>query len=215
MGKKGRDRGQKRRGFDDDNFGAPDPRDDSRHQPFRRPSPREDAAPSGPALDAVVKWFNAEKGFGFVELGDGSGDAFLHIGVLQNAGHDVVAPETKLKVQVGQGQKGRQVTAVLEVDASSAGAAPQPGRRPPPKTSSDRGRPDPSTAIAVEGTVKWFNPDKGFGFAVAEDGDKDVFIHISVVEKAGLRALAEGQQVSMRVVKTQKGREAISLTLKD
>ena len=212
MGKKGRDRGQRRRGFDDDNFGAPDTRDDSRHQPFRRPSPREDAAPSGPALDAVVKWFNAEKGFGFVELGDGSGDAFLHIGVLQNAGHDVVAPETKLKVQVGQGQKGRQVTAVLEVDASSAAAA-QPGRRPPPKTSSDRGRPDPSTASDVEGTVKWFNPDKGFGFAVAEDGDKDVFIHISVVEKAGIRTLADGQRVSMQVVKTPKGREAISLTL--
>ena len=131
MGKKGRDRGQRRRGFDDDNFGMPEPRDDFRPQPFRRPSPREDATPSGPAVDAVVKWFNADKGFGFVELGDGTGDAFLHIGVLQNAGHDVVAPETKLKVQVGQGQKGRQVTAVLEVDASSANSAP--ARRPPPR----------------------------------------------------------------------------------
>jgi cold shock protein len=216
MGKKGRDRGQRRRGFDDDNFGGPDTREEVRYQPpFRRPSSREDAAPSGPSVDATVKWFNAEKGFGFVELGDGSGDAFLHIGVLQNAGHDVVAPETKLKVQVGQGQKGRQVTAVLEVDASSAAAAAaQPARRPPPKGgSSDRGRPDPSTASPVEGTVKWFNPDKGFGFAVAEDGDKDVFIHISVVEKAGMRTLAENQRVSMMVVKTQKGREAISLTL--
>jgi cold shock protein len=61
--------------------------------------------------------------------------------------------------------------------------------------------------------VKWFNADKGFGFAVAEDGEKDVFIHISVVEKAGVRTLAEGQRVSMQVVKTQKGREAISLAL--
>ena len=63
------------------------------------------------------------------------------------------------------------------------------------------------------GTVKWFSADKGFGFAVAEDGDKDVFIHISVVEKAGIRVLAERQRVAMQVVKTQKGREAISLTL--
>ena len=216
MGKKGRDRGQRRRGFDDDTFGGPDSRDETPYQPpsFRRPAQRQDAAPTGPALDATVKWFNAEKGFGFVELGDGSGDAFLHIGVLQNAGHDVVAPETKLKVQVGQGQKGRQVTAVLEVDASSAAAAAaQPGRRPPAKPSSDRGRPDPSTAAPVDGTVKWFNPDKGFGFAVAEDGGKDVFIHISVVEKAGMRTLAENQKVSMQVVKTAKGREAISLTV--
>jgi cold shock protein len=65
----------------------------------------------------------------------------------------------------------------------------------------------------VEGTVKWFNTGKGFGFAVAEDGGKDVFIHISVVEKAGIRALADGQRVSMQVVNTPKGREAISLSL--
>jgi cold shock protein len=184
--------------------------------PFRRPM-RQEAAPSGPPIDATVKWFNADKGFGFVELADGSGDAFLHIGVLQNAGHDAVAPETKLRVQVGQGQKGRQVTAVLEVDASTASAAP--ARRPPPRMGmdrgdrGDRGRPDPSTATPVEGTVKWFNTGKGFGFAVAEDGGKDVFIHISVVEKAGIRELPDGQRVSMQVVSTPKGREAISLTL--
>jgi cold shock protein len=65
----------------------------------------------------------------------------------------------------------------------------------------------------VEGTVKWFSADKGFGFAVVEDGEKDVFIHVSVVEKAGIRVLAERQRVAMQVVKTQKGREAISLTL--
>jgi cold shock protein len=205
MGRTGRARPPRGRRFDDDAF---DP-SDTPLPSFRRP--REDAAPVGPAVDATVKWFNAAKGFGFVELADGSGDAFLHIATLQNAGHDVVAPETKLRVQVGQGQKGRQITAVVEVDASSA-AAPQASHRPSPKMSSDRGRPDPRTASDVDGTVKWFNPDKGFGFAVAEDGEKDVFIHISVVEKAGMRALDEGQRVSMRVVKTQKGREAISLT---
>jgi CspA family cold shock protein len=102
------------------------------------------------------------------------------------------------------------VTAVLEVDASGVGAGQQSQRS---QVASKRERVDPSTASAVEGTVKWFSADKGFGFAVAEDGDKDVFIHISVVEKAGIRVLAERQRVAMQVVKTQKGREAISLTL--
>ena len=212
MGKKGRDRGQRRREFDDDSFGGRDePYEPPRQLSFRR-APSENGPPAGPAMDATVKWFNAEKGFGFVELGDGSGDAFLHIAVLQNAGHDAVAPETKLRVQVGQSQKGRQVTAVLEVDASGPGVS-SPSRRPPPKMSSDRGRADAGTASEVQGKVKWFNADKGFGFAVAEDGGKDVFIHISVVEKAGVRGLGDGQRVSMRVVKTQKGREAISITL--
>jgi CspA family cold shock protein len=55
------------------------------------------------------------------------------------------------------------------------------------------------------GTVKWFNPTKGFGFIQPESGDKDVFVHISAVEKAGMAALAEGQRVSYELV-TEKGR---------
>jgi CspA family cold shock protein len=46
------------------------------------------------------------------------------------------------------------------------------------------------------GTVKWFNPTKGYGFIQPEDGGKDVFVHISALEKAGLRTLTEGQRVS-------------------
>ena len=83
---KGRDRGPRRRGFDDD-FYSPPPSREAYSQPSFRRAPRENAAPSGPAVDAVVKWFTPDKGFGFVELADGSGDAFLHVAVLQAAGH--------------------------------------------------------------------------------------------------------------------------------
>jgi cold shock protein len=211
--RKGRDRGQRRNRFEDDEaYSPPDIHYGRPRQSFQR-APREDAAPSGPAVDATVKWFNQEKGFGFVELGNGAGDAFLHIAVLQNAGHETVLPETKLRVQVGQGQKGPQVTAILEIDAS--GAAPPRPSRGAPMSGPRRERPDPSTATDLEGTVKWFNADKGFGFVVCEDGGKDVFLHISVVERAGLRGVDEGQRLAMKVVKTQKGREAISLTLLD
>ena len=57
------------------------------------------------------------------------------------------------------------------------------------------------------GIVKWFNPDKGYGFIQPEDGGKDVFVHISAVEKAGLRALTEGQKVKFEVV-TERGKQA-------
>ena len=207
---RGRDRGPRRRGFDDD-WDPPSPaRDDRPQQSFSR-GPRERAVPSDPPVDATVKWFNADKGFGFVALADGSGDVFLHIGVLQAAGHELVDPGTKLSVQVGPGQKGRQVTAVVAVDANT-GTAP-PITRSSPKASSGRARIDPATAVAVEGTVKWFNADKGFGFVACEDGEKDVFVHVSIVERAGLHALHEAQRVAMKVVRTQKGREAVSLTL--
>jgi len=67
----------------------------------------------------------------------------------------------------------------------------------------------------TQGTVKWFNGEKGFGFVAGEDGGRDVFIHISVLTRANLAGLNEGQRVSMRVVETPKGREAISLNLAD
>ncbi|UCC14921.1 MAG: cold-shock protein [Gammaproteobacteria bacterium] len=57
------------------------------------------------------------------------------------------------------------------------------------------------------GTVKWFDPAKGFGFIEPEEGGKDVFVHISAVEKAGLGSLTEGQRISYEVV-TERGKQA-------
>ena len=166
---------------------------------------------NAPAIDAVVKWFKADKGYGFVELAGGQGDAFLHANALHNAGHETVPAGAKLKVQVGAGAKGAQVTRVLEVDASGVVERPQRsfGDAPRPR----RVAPDPSTAVSVSGKVKWFDDVKGFGFVASEDGGKDVFVHISILGPAGISHLAEGQQVNMRVVDTPKGREAISLTI--
>ena len=59
----------------------------------------------------------------------------------------------------------------------------------------------------TEGTVKWFNPVKGFGFIAPKDGSKDVFVHITAVERAGMRSLMEGQKVSYEIV-TERGKQA-------
>ena len=117
----------------------------------------------------------------------------------------------KLRVQVGAGAKGAQVTRVLEVDATGVVERPQrsSGDGPRPR----RVAPDPSTAVSVTGKVKWFDESKGFGFVASEDGGKDVFVHISILGPAGISHLSEGQQVTMRVVDTPKGREAISLSV--
>lgn len=58
------------------------------------------------------------------------------------------------------------------------------------------------------GTVKFFNSQKGFGFIAPETGGKDVFVHISAVERAGLRGLMDGQKVSYDMEKDQRGRES-------
>jgi CspA family cold shock protein len=211
---KGRDfRGPRRRGFDDD---MPQPYEPPPIRPSR-PFGSSDigAAPAtGPIVDATVKWFNAEKGFGFTELADGSGDAFLHIGALHAVGRETVLPGAKLKIQVGHGAKGAQVAKVIEIDDSAAAEPPpRPGGFGGGAPRGPRRGPDPSTAVPMSGTVKWFNRDKGFGFIASEDGGKDVFVHISILQAAGLADLAEGQPVSMRVAETPKGREAVSVEL--
>ncbi len=60
----------------------------------------------------------------------------------------------------------------------------------------------------ASGTVKWFNPAKGYGFIEPEDGSKDAFVHISVVERAGLTSLREGQKVEYELVPGDKGKIA-------
>ena len=206
----------RRRGFDDDNF-QPDVRA-PRPRFSGGGAPRTEDRPSGPPISAVVKWFTAEKGFGFVELSDGSGDAFLHIAVLERSGHAAVEPGMTLQVRVSQGQKGPQVGEVLEVDATTASPEPRRDRRPPIGGAGGAPRPprqDRSTGPAtdMQGTVKWYNAAKGFGFVTAEGGGKDVFVHASVLEQSGLRDLAEGQAVRMRVVQGGKGPEAVSISI--
>jgi CspA family cold shock protein len=60
--------------------------------------------------------------------------------------------------------------------------------------------------MSVKGTVKWFNPTKGFGFIEPEDGSKDAFVHISAVEAAGLTGLADGQKVTFELVSGRDGK---------
>src|SRR5580704_1316669 len=61
-----------------------------------------------------------------------------------------------------------------------------------------------------QGTVKWFNPTKGYGFIAPDTGGKDIFVHISAVQKAGLRSLSEGQKIGFEVEQQQNGRSARS-----
>jgi len=201
---------RRRRSFDDQEF-EPPPRDFGSAPRFQRPRFEE---PSGPPVGAVVKWFKPEKGFGFVELSDGSGDAFLHATVLGRSGVTAVQPGDTLEVRVAQGQRGPQVTEVLSVDTSTgtAMAASRPPRaggfRPPPGE-----RPPLEVTGQENGTVKWYNAMKGFGFIVRDGGGKDVFVHASALQRAGLTSLSEGQRVVVDIAEGRKGPEAAAIRL--
>jgi CspA family cold shock protein len=158
----------------------------------------------------VVKWFNPEKGFGFVELSDGSGDAFLHGSVLTQSGINAVQPGETVEIRVGPGHKGAHVTEVLSVDSSTA--TPVTSRHSSFRSTTSNG-PSTDTAVEETGTVKWFNTERGYGFIALANGGKDVFVHVSALEKSGLTSLGEGQPVVVDVVEGRKGPEAARVRL--
>jgi CspA family cold shock protein len=163
-----------------------------------------------------VKWYNASKGFGFVTPDDGSPDVFLHVSVVEQAALQSLDEGAVIVCDLADGQKGAQVSTIHNVEAGSApaqrGSRPTTGSRHPRQSVSgydDYGYGSkPTGGGTVEGTVKWFNPDKGFGFIVPDQGGKDIFVHIRAVERAGLSTLNENQRVRFTEKSGQKGTEA-------
>lgn len=166
---------------------------------------------------ATVKWFNPTKGFGFVTPEDGSPDAFLHATIVQFAGHDALADGTTIVCDLSRGPKGPQVANIHSVDTSTATAGAPRSAGPSRGGFRDQGGytggGGGGDSETVDGTVKWFNVTKGFGFIAPADGGKDIFVHKSALDRSGLDGVADGEQVRVTVRQGAKGPEAIRIEL--
>lgn len=150
---------------------------------------------------AEVKWYNPNKGFGFVQPSGGGGDAFLHASVLGQAGYQELGEGDMVTCDIASGARGPQVVAIHQVER----AEQQPGSWSRPQ--------DDRLLETVDGTVKFFDAGKGFGFVTPDGGGKDVFVSARILTRAGLGTLEADQRVRVTTRLGPKGPMAEDLTL--
>ncbi len=166
----------------------------------------------------VVKFFNSQKGFGFVQRDDGGEDVFVHISAVELIGLAGLAEGQPLKFTlVDRGGKISATDLVIDgepMPVTSGGGAPR-DRGPRPERGAgggfgggDRDNQRQLTGETATGTVKFFNAMKGFGFIQRDDGQPDAFVHISAVERAGINNLQEGDRLKFDIEIDRRGKHA-------
>ena len=160
----------------------------------------------------VVKFFNPQKGFGFIVRDDGGEDVFVHISAVEQAGLTDLADGQPLEFTLVD--RGGRVSATdIKIDGEPMAVSRQPredsGDAGGGGGGGDRGGPQRQlTGEKAQGTVKFFNAMKGFGFISRDDGQPDAFVHISAVERAGMPTINEGDRMEFEIEVDRRGKYA-------
>ncbi|NCT92460.1 cold shock domain-containing protein [Cellulomonas sp. APG4] len=133
---------------------------------------------------AVVRWFDADRGFGFLDLGEGEEDLFVHASEIVGGDAARVLREGQtVEFEMGEGDRGPQARRVRVTGGQAADAT-----------------------LGVLGTVTWYEPAKGYGFLTPDGGGAEIFVHSSAIVGGGV--ITEGQRVAFLVVEGEKGPQA-------
>ncbi|MCB9948779.1 MAG: cold shock domain-containing protein [Rhodospirillaceae bacterium] len=170
-----------------------------------------------PAVVATVKWYSVNKGVGLVATDDGRGDAVLRKSTLLQVGASRIAPGDALKCRVTDAATGRQVAEVISIRSTDES-------RPLGIAGADRPRRDRAVRQAREahspvagpvttGTVKFYDPWRGFGFVAPDGGGRDIYVDYRTLQAARLPALEDRQRVQVVTRNGAKGPVAVKVTI--
>jgi len=176
-------------------------------------------------VKGTVKWFDPIKGFGFIVSKDVSGDVLLHRSVVEDYGCATVLEGATVECDVIQKVKGLQARKLHSLDNSTAASGGQaadgtghgsggdgPSGAPPKRLARPREiLVQEPTGPALEAECKWFSRPKGYGFVVARGNSEDVFVHMDLLRKHGIRELRQNQRVLVRVGRGPKGLTATEI----
>lgn len=134
--------------------------------------------------EGTVRWFDADRGFGFIALGPDGEDLYVHASeILSGDAMKVLREGQVVEFEIGEGDRGPQARRVRVLADRAA-----------------------DTPLGVLGTVSWYEPAKGYGFVMPDDGDAEIFLHSSAIVGGGV--VSDGQRVAFLVVDGERGPQA-------
>jgi CspA family cold shock protein len=175
--------------------------------------PPHAAGAERPCVSGRVKWFDANRGFGFLISDDCEGDILLHFSVLKEHKRRSLPEGALVECEVVRQDRGLQASRVLSIDLSTAMII-RPATQSDPADRADRQALIDQAGSFEQVEVKWFNRVKGYGF-VNRPGDPqdDIFLHMETVRRSGAGELEPGQMLEARIASGRKGLTAVDLRL--
>jgi len=159
----------------------------------------------------TVKWFNSQKGFGFITPESGGDDLFVHQSAIQSTGFRTLNETETVEFDViDEDGKEKAINVVAKGGGTGGGKGGGRGGGKAAPRKWPEGV-DPSDGKQI-GAVKWFNSEKGFGFIAPASAGEDLFVHQSAIHAPGFRSLMEGEEVEFKVVEERGKMKAIEVT---